>query len=458
MELLRREKIVSLFWVTVIYTVQICAQGWSFFGPDSEQWRDVEQIDGSFHQDKLPRIAAATSAGIVAWTHDKWNYVLPNQPFVFPVSLTYFQVYFSPWNDSVGFIKADRFVEKYPNCYFATIQNTFVDTGWSGRYAVACGYYTYYGIIAFPFHDTSRVSILAFFGMSTSTDNGRTWIDIMGLPKRIFEPCFLSYDLTSDSVLYYGGQNYYEDSSGTSRSSLGIFRSTSEGSRWDSIAPLPAQFSTAQMQARGNTFILAGANASAGIGSSGIYRSTDQGATWKQELSSVNVNALIRDKLHPQRLYAATSSGIYMSHDEGKTWQIYNNTLPTKNLRDMVKDPYSDTFYVATDLGVFQVFDKVVSGVEDSRNQVPASFALYQNYPNPFNPSTSIEYQLPTVEYVRIGIYNVLGEEVTMLVNEKESPGSYVTHWDGSKYPSGLYFYKMKAGSFSETKKLLLLK
>jgi carboxypeptidase T len=89
---------------------------------------------------------------------------------------------------------------------------------------------------------------------------------------------------------------------------------------------------------------------------------------------------------------------------------------------------------------------------------IPKTFALAQNYPNPFNPVTVIKYQLPKPEFVTIKIYDLLGKEVTSLVNERKEPGYYEASFDGSNLASGLYFYRIEAGSFVDTKKMMFIK
>jgi hypothetical protein len=89
---------------------------------------------------------------------------------------------------------------------------------------------------------------------------------------------------------------------------------------------------------------------------------------------------------------------------------------------------------------------------------VPNKFELFQNYPNPFNPSTTINFSVPKTSLVTIKVYNILGKELSTLVNEEKSAGNYSVQFFGSKLSSGIYFYRMQAGSFSQTKKLLLLK
>ncbi len=89
---------------------------------------------------------------------------------------------------------------------------------------------------------------------------------------------------------------------------------------------------------------------------------------------------------------------------------------------------------------------------------VPKDFSLLQNYPNPFNPSTIISYQLPMSSHVTLEVYDALGREIRTLVDTRESAGTYSVSLDGSNLPSGVYFYHMQAGTYSATKKLLLLK
>ena len=88
----------------------------------------------------------------------------------------------------------------------------------------------------------------------------------------------------------------------------------------------------------------------------------------------------------------------------------------------------------------------------------PEHYALLQNYPNPFNPSTNIQYSIVNRQLTIVKVYDVLGREVSTLVNELKQPGTYTVQFDGSRLSSGIYFYRMKAGTFAETKRLLLLR
>jgi len=100
---------------------------------------------------------------------------------------------------------------------------------------------------------------------------------------------------------------------------------------------------------------------------------------------------------------------------------------------------------------------------EEDFNQLPKEFELSQNYPNPFNPTTVIEYALPKSCDVRIKIYNILGQEVRNLVNERQEAGYKIIGWDGKddrgkEISSGIYFYRIVAGNFVKSKKMVLLK
>lgn len=124
--------------------------------------------------------------------------------------------------------------------------------------------------------------------------------------------------------------------------------------------------------------------------------------------------------------------------------------------------------------GDFQVSESVLVGVDGAidllsrveigdLNPLPDQYALNRNTPNPFNPSTAIEYQLPEAGMVRLAIYNVVGQEVRTLVNERKEAGAFTVTWDGTdamgrRVASGVYLYRIQAGDFSASRRMLLLK
>ncbi|HUI28794.1 MAG TPA: T9SS type A sorting domain-containing protein [Candidatus Acidoferrales bacterium] len=115
--------------------------------------------------------------------------------------------------------------------------------------------------------------------------------------------------------------------------------------------------------------------------------------------------------------------------------------------------PANSVEYVLVDSG-----SRNISSVHGKDSQTPYKFELGQNYPNPFNPTTDISYQLMTVSHVTLKIYDVLGREIATLVDGEQQPGEHIVRFDGSNLSSGVYFYRMKAGDFVETKKLMLIR
>jgi hypothetical protein len=103
-------------------------------------------------------------------------------------------------------------------------------------------------------------------------------------------------------------------------------------------------------------------------------------------------------------------------------------------------------------------YEPVPVSVEEQNSGIPSEFSLEQNYPNPFNSRTVFSFQLPVFSEVRILVYDVLGREIATLLDEEFKLGIYRVDFDGTNYPSGVYFYRLEAGSFSDTKKLLLLR
>jgi hypothetical protein len=115
--------------------------------------------------------------------------------------------------------------------------------------------------------------------------------------------------------------------------------------------------------------------------------------------------------------------------------------------------PPNSVEYVLLDAG-----KNIISAIDGNINQIPDRFELSQNYPNPFNPTTVIKYQLPTSAVVILRVYDVLGRKVATLVNARQGPGTYSTTFNAASFASGVYFYRLQAGSFVQTKKLIIMK
>lgn len=99
-----------------------------------------------------------------------------------------------------------------------------------------------------------------------------------------------------------------------------------------------------------------------------------------------------------------------------------------------------------------------VIGVEPISEIIPKEYSLKQNYPNPFNPVTNIEFRIAEFGFVRISVYDITGKEIDVLVEEEMKPGVYRINWNAEAYPSGVYYYRMSTWSFTETKKMVLVK
>jgi hypothetical protein len=108
------------------------------------------------------------------------------------------------------------------------------------------------------------------------------------------------------------------------------------------------------------------------------------------------------------------------------------------------------------DIGAFE--DGIWSGVGDKGGVIPSAFALKQNYPNPFNPSTVVTYELPVASHVWLGVYDLLGQEVAVLVNERKAPGHYQVKFEPIGLASGVYLYRLTAGQSVQTRRMIALK
>jgi len=270
----------------------------------------------------------------------------------------------------------------------------------------------------------------------TSSNNGANWIE------RSFT--YLANRVISLAV---NGNNVF---AGTSI--YGIFKSTDNGTTW-------AQ--TLLNNQRVYSLAVNGNNVFAGTSSNGVYRSTDNGTTWTQ--TSLNNQLVYSLVVSGNNIFAGTDqNGVYLSTDNGFNWNQRNEGLSLSPINAL----YIFNNYILAGTGGSGVYRRSLSeliGINPISSEIPNVFALYQNYPNPFNPVTKIKFALPPSPQgegpgVRVTIYDILGKEVTTLVNEQLKSSTYEVEWDATNYPSGAYYYKLVAGSFVETKKMVLLR
>jgi hypothetical protein len=152
-------------------------------------------------------------------------------------------------------------------------------------------------------------------------------------------------------------------------------------------------------------------------------------------------------------LFSSGSDNLIMN--PGDTQVVYLSQLVARGTTDI--NSVTKLKQLSINAIVFYLSGFVI-GINQISSSVPDFYKLYQNYPNPFNPITKIEYQIKNADFVSLKIYDINGREVETLVNEKQSPGTYEAIWNASNYPSGIYFYKIQAGDFSETRKMVLIK
>lgn len=194
-----------------------------------------------------------------------------------------------------------------------------------------------------------------------------------------------------------------------------------------------------------------------------VFKSGDYGGSWiniSSNMPDAPVNAFAVDYQYPDIIYLGSDVGAFVSFDDGESWEILGDGLPVISVYDIQIHP-SENFLVIGTHGrsMYKIdLNKLLSNVEEA-GQPAVSFKLYQNYPNPFNPETTIKYSVPdALHNVRLQIFDILGNEIAAPVNETKAPGNYEINWNAASFASGVYFYKLTVGSFSQTKKLLLLK
>jgi len=173
------------------------------------------------------------------------------------------------------------------------------------------------------------------------------------------------------------------------------------------------------------------------------------GATWISSTAPISPDWLT---FNPDSAICLpdSSKDILVTFDatELDTGDYYSSLIITSN------DPASSEITVPIHLLV----SDTISNINQFVDNIPKTFSLKQNYPNPFNPITTIEFELPKSEFVTLKVYNILGQEVTTLVSKKLQAGKYKYTWDASTFASGIYYYRIQAGTFIKTRKLILMK
>ena len=239
---------------------------------------------------------------------------------------------------------------------------------------------------------------------------------------------------------------------------MGVYGSADGGWHWTTLTG-----GLANRDVRALAF--AGTNFFAGTVGGGVYRSTDYGANWAPVNNGLTILNVMSLAVKEDNLFAGTwNGGVFLSKDYGDNWEPVNT-----GLTDPVTQTFAVTQTLATDgtylyagdrgTGVWRrQLSEMITSAETFASSQPSWYSLEQNYPNPFNPSTIIKYELPKTSVVRLSVYDLLGREVSVLVNERKDAGVHEVKFDGSNLASGVYFYRLQAGDFVQSKRLLLLK
>jgi hypothetical protein len=204
-----------------------------------------------------------------------------------------------------------------------------------------------------------------------------------------------------------------------------------------------------------NGYLIAGTSQGS-IG--GVYISADNGGNWTLVKNDAWVASIIT--IGPNIFVGSFGDGVWRSTNNGSTWGQINDGLSSGAYYVLSLAANDQYIYAGTNNSNVwrRPLSQVVTDTEEETNLQPKEFSLNQNYPNPFNPSTTIQYQVSSISQVSLKVFNSLGEEVAELVNETKPAGNYSVSFDASKLTSGVYFYKINAESFVETKKMILVK
>lgn len=272
-------------------------------------------------------------------------------------------------------------------------------------------------------------------GAFRSVDHGDTWEPVnAGLTETFVDALVIN----SAGHLFAGTDS-------------GVFRSTDNGDSWSfSNAGLPeAHIFALALNTADHLF--------AGTSGGGVFRSADSGNTWDDVNTGLNATQVRALAINVAgHLFAGTNGGVFRSLNNGDTWDAANTGLPDTLVLTLGLDSQSHILAGTSGNGVFRSVG-TTTRVDENAGAIPPSFTLAQNYPNPFNPSTTIAFDLAKLAPVKLRVFDVTGREVAVLVDQVFQAGSYKVVFTPSGLTSGVYFYRIEAGEFAQTKKLTLL-
>lgn len=186
----------------------------------------------------------------------------------------------------------------------------------------------------------------------------------------------------------------------------------------------------------------------------------NQWTVFNTENSPIPSNFIITIKISKNNIKFIAPEGEGLTIFNDTTWQTFNTSnspLPSNLISRMEIDKFGN-LWIGTAGGLVIYNQNEIIGININSKIEPEEFILYQNYPNPFNPTTTIDYELFKSSYINLTVYNILGEIIITLINKFQNAGKYKIKFEGYFLTSGIYFYKLTAESFSETRKMILLK
>lgn len=306
------------------------------------------------------------------------------------------------------------------------------------------------------FIDANTGYVVGNFSTALKTTNGgANWIL---LNTNLVDESFTSVACTSTKVfigILFGSTN--------------LISSVDGGNTWSSTKTrLTGELSATSISVVGNTVYLAGFEMMSGFRVPSIFKSIDNGGTWAEPVLSgrAGLTDVVIVPNYPNlitivgRYFSDPTNGnkgyISRSTDGGNTWiNLPAYGTGTVNL-NAVASTEANSFIVG-DNGLILKGDNLIA-VTPISTEVPTNFSLSQNYPNPFNPTTNINFAVKEAGVVKMYIFNSIGQEVAVLVNEHFAAGTYTVDFNAGSLTSGIYFYRMVAKNFTETKKMVLVK
>ncbi len=290
-------------------------------------------------------------------------------------------------------------------------------------------------------------------GVFLSTDHGSRWTAVRkGLPR--FTQDTTGY--SSVACIASSGQYLF---AGTWN---GVFRSTNNGTSWTAVN---AGLTDTSVQAlavspapggTGGTYLFAG------TGAGGVFRSTNNGTNWTSVNDGLTDLHILTLAVNGTNLFAAPGRGVFLSTNNGTSWIDVGLTAHWANSLAVCGSYLfagTGSTETGTDGGIWRrALSEIIVSVDNITRETPQGFRLSQSYPNPFNPSTTITFELPKSSAVRLSVYDLLGREVSVLVNERRDAGVYEVTFDGSNLASGVYICRMQVGSFLACRKMISTK